>query len=112
VTFSEASVLSRLDRGGPAAPGELAVAEGVRPQAMAATVGGLERRGLVARTADPEDGRRAVLTVTPLGRRVLTDLRRATTQRLARGLADAFSPAERERLRAAVPLLERLAERL
>lgn len=111
-TFSEASVLSRLDRGGPATPGELAVAEGVRPQAMAATVGGLERHGLVARTPDPDDGRRAVLTVTPQGRRVLTDRRRATTQRLARGLANGFSPAERERLRAALPLLERLAERL
>jgi DNA-binding MarR family transcriptional regulator len=56
VTFSEASVLSRLDREGPTTPGALAVAEGVRPQAMAATVGELERRGLLARAADPRDG--------------------------------------------------------
>lgn len=112
LTMSEASALARLDRDGPAAPGTLAVAEGVRPQAMAATVGGLERRGLVARTGDPRDGRRAVLTLTAEGRRLLTDRRRASIQRMARGLAESFTPRERERLRAAVPLLERLAERL
>lgn len=112
VTMSEASVLARLDRDGPAAPGTLAAAEGVRPQAMTATVGGLERRGLLARAGDPEDGRRAVLTLTPEGSRVLTDRRRASIQLLAQRLAESFTAPERERLRVAVPLLERLAERL
>ena len=107
-TFSEASVLARLDRDGPAAPGALAAAERVRPQAMTATLRALERRGLVARSADAEDGRRALITVTDQGRRVLTDMRRASTVRLARGLAQ-FTPAERARLAEAVPLLERLA---
>jgi DNA-binding MarR family transcriptional regulator len=111
VTFSESSVLSRLDRDGPATPGALAAAEGVRPQAMAATAGELERRGLLGRTADPRDGRRAVLTLTPQGCRVLTDRRRASAKRLAQALRT-FDPIERQQLKAAVPLLERLAERL
>ena len=38
LTLSEISVLSRLDRDGPATPGALADAERVRPQAMGATL--------------------------------------------------------------------------
>ncbi|HEY1487006.1 MAG TPA: MarR family transcriptional regulator, partial [Micromonosporaceae bacterium] len=46
LTLSESSVLSRLDRNGPASPGELAADEHVRPQAMCATLAALERRQL------------------------------------------------------------------
>ncbi|MCQ4079942.1 MarR family transcriptional regulator [Streptomyces sp. RB6PN25] len=108
LTFSEASVLARLDREGPTTPGVLAELERVRPQAMTSTVGALERRGLIARSADVEDGRRVVVSVTEQGRRVLTDMRQASTMRLARGL-EQFTPAERARLEQAVPLLDRLA---
>jgi DNA-binding MarR family transcriptional regulator len=112
VTLSEASVLSRLDRGGPATPGALAVDERVRAQAMASTLAALEQRGLVSRRPDPDDGRRVFISLTPSGRQVLLDRRRETTRRMARALAEGFTPAERRRLIAAVPLLERLAELL
>lgn len=108
LTFSQASVLARLDRDGPAAPGMLAVLEQVRPQAMTATVGALERRALIARSADAADGRRVLISITERGCQVLNDRQRATTVWLARGLA-AFTPQERARLAEAVPLLERLA---
>jgi DNA-binding MarR family transcriptional regulator len=112
VTLSEASVLSRLDRGGPATPGALAVDERVRAQAMASTLAALVQRGLVSRRPDPNDGRRAFISLTPSGRQVLLDRRRETTRRMARALAEGFTPTERRRLIAAVPLLERLAELL
>lgn len=108
LTFSEVSVLSRLDRDGSASPGALAEMDGVRPQAMTATVGALERRGLVTRSADAQDGRRVLISVTQEGIQVLTDIRRASTVRLAGGLGQ-FTPQELERLEQAVPLLERLA---
>lgn len=105
-------MLSRLDRGGPATPGALAVDERVRAQAMASTLAALEQRGLVSRRPDPDDGRRVFISLTPSGRQVLLDRRRETTRRMARALAEGFTPAERRRLIAAVPLLERLAELL
>src|SRR5579875_477447 len=67
VSPSETAVLSRLNRGGPETIADLARREGVSPQAMGATVAGLEARGLVSRAADPRDGRRALLSPTPAG---------------------------------------------
>lgn len=48
MTLSELSVLSRLDREGPATPGALATLERVKPQAMGATLTALEQRRLVS----------------------------------------------------------------
>jgi len=60
-------VLGRLDRAGPVTPGRLAEAEQISPQAIGVTLNGLVRRGLVERHADPEDGRRAVMSLTEAG---------------------------------------------
>lgn len=111
-TLSEVSVLARLERDGPDSPGALAELERVRPQAMATTLAALEQRALVSRRPDPSDRRRVLLTVTEAGRKVIRDRRSESVQRLATALETEFSPAERRELVAALPLLERLAERL
>ncbi|KIF69443.1 MarR family transcriptional regulator [Streptomyces sp. AcH 505] len=112
VTLSEVSVLSRLSRDGADSPGSLADLERVRPQAMATTLAALEERGLVLRTPDAADGRRAVMTVTDQGRKVLIDRRSESVQRLTTVLNEEFTDDERAALRGVLPLLDRLAERL
>lgn len=112
MTLSEASVLSRLDRNGPASSGELAAEEHVRPQAMCTTLAALERRDLVVRAADPGDGRRVVMSATEAGRQLLVDRRGARAQRMAQALAAGFSAPEQRRLAEAAVLLERLADLL
>lgn len=112
LTLTESSVLGRLDRGGPATSSELARHDKISPQSMGATVAVLEQRGLVARERDPGDGRRIVLSITDAGRQVVRDRRGKRTELIARALNSGFSPAELEHLKAAAPLLERLAEKL
>jgi DNA-binding MarR family transcriptional regulator len=112
LTLSELSVLSRIDRDGPATPGALATSERVRPQAMGTTLTALEQRGLVSRMPDPEDGRRVSMSLTEAGRRLLLDRRSVSTTRLTRALAENFTHEERRRLVDAVPLLDRLADSL
>ncbi|WP_285583445.1 MarR family winged helix-turn-helix transcriptional regulator [Actinoallomurus iriomotensis] len=112
LTLSEVSVLSRLDRDGPATPGALAGGERVRPQAMGTTLAALEQRGLVARMPDPDDGRRVSMSISEDGRGILLDRRSASVRRLSRALTEGFSPEERRRLVEVVPLLERLADSL
>ncbi|MGI5228453.1 MarR family winged helix-turn-helix transcriptional regulator [Actinoallomurus sp. CA-142502] len=112
LTLSEVSVLSRLDRDGPATPGALAGGERVRPQAMGTTLAALEQRGLVARMPDPDDGRRVSMSITEDGRGILLDRRSASVRRLSRALTEGFSPEERRRLIEVVPLLDRLADSL
>ncbi|MCW2905850.1 MAG: regulatory protein MarR [Actinomycetia bacterium] len=110
LSLPETSALTRLDRSGPATSSALAKEEQISPQSMGATLAALEARGLVARHADPEDGRRAVLSVTGAGQQVLRDKRSARVAQLAQALSGAFTPAELSQLRAAAPLLERLAQ--
>ncbi|HEX5118173.1 MAG TPA: MarR family transcriptional regulator [Pseudonocardiaceae bacterium] len=112
LTLSEVSVLSRLDRYGPATPGALADDERVRPQAMGATLAVLEQRALVNRAADPHDGRRALMSVNADGRRLLVDRRSANSQRMATALTEGFSREEQRQLIAVIPLLERMADTL
>jgi len=110
LTLPESSALARLDRGGPATGATLARAEQISPQSMGATLAALEARGLIERASDPEDGRRVILSITETGLQILRDRRNARTEQLARALSSGFSPAELEQLRAAGPLLERLAQ--
>jgi DNA-binding MarR family transcriptional regulator len=112
LTLPESAALVRLDRGGPTTSSALARQEQISPQSMGATLAALEVRRLVERRPDPDDGRRAVISVTEAGRQVLRDRRNAHTELLAQALATGFTRAELDVLAAAAPLLERLAERL
>ena len=110
LTLPESAALTRLHRGGPATSTALAKLEQISPQSMGATLAALEARGLVERHPDPDDGRRVVLSITGAGRQLVHNKRNARTERLAKALAAGFSPAEIGQLRAAAPLLERLAQ--
>jgi len=93
LTLPESSALTRLDRGGPTTPSELAKLEQISPQSMGATLAALEARGLVGRRPDPRDGRRVVLSVTEAGRAVLLDKRNARAEQLAKALSAGFTQA-------------------
>jgi DNA-binding MarR family transcriptional regulator len=109
LTLPETSALARLDRGGPATPSALARVEQISPQSMGATLGALEGRGLIERRPDPQDGRRAVMSLTEAGQQVVRNKRSARTEQLAQALSAGFTPAELQQLMTAAPLIERLA---
>jgi DNA-binding MarR family transcriptional regulator len=110
LTMPETSALGRLDRGGPATVTELAKLERITAQSLGATLTALEERGLVQRTPDPDDGRRALVSITKPGREKLRNRRSARSRQIARILSEHFTSREREQLFAATPLLERLAQ--
>jgi DNA-binding MarR family transcriptional regulator len=109
--LAQATVLGRLDREGASSVSDLAVAEHVRPQSMAQTVGDLEAERLVSRRPDPEDGRRALVELTAKGHETLAAERSRREGWLAEAIASDLTPEEQEVLMRAVPLLRRLAER-
>ena len=104
------AVLGRLDREGPASTSDLAAAERMRPQSMAQTVRDLESAGLVSRRPDPDDGRRALVELTPAGLDRLHTTRARREGWLAELFEREFTAAERETLRDALPLLRRIAD--
>ena len=109
LTPSQTVVLFRLAHG-QASSSDLAVAEKVRPQSMAATVAVLLDRGFVERAPDPNDRRRQLLSLTAAGRDFVDGSRRSRQEWLAGAVAERLTDAERETLLAALPLLSRLVE--
>ena len=79
---------------------------------MGAILTSLEGRGFVERRADPGDGRQMVASITRAGTRILNSRRGEKTGRIEEVLASEFTTEELARLAAAVPLLERLAQRV
>ncbi|HWE14340.1 MAG TPA: MarR family transcriptional regulator [Solirubrobacteraceae bacterium] len=111
LTLPESSALGRLDHHGPMAAAQLATLEQISPQSIGATVQALEAKGLIRRAADPDDGRRVILSLTDAGRGRVHTKRTARTEQLTRALA-ALTAEERSRLLAALPVLEHLAGEL
>ena len=110
--FTEVSLLSRLRREGPTSPGALAEAEHVTAQAVGSVLGVMQRKGLIERAPDPTDGRKLIVTLTEAGEQAFDHRGEEVSEHLAHVLGRAFTARERARLAAAVPLLERLADRL
>jgi DNA-binding MarR family transcriptional regulator len=107
LSLTEASVLARLSRSGPATTAELARLEGVRPQSMGATVAALEERGLLERTPHPTDGRQVNIALTARGvalRKIVGDAKRTW---LAHAISH-LGEEERDTLFAASGIIERL----
>jgi DNA-binding MarR family transcriptional regulator len=110
IPIGQITVLGRLDRQGPSGVSDLAAGERVRPQSMAATVAALTDAGLVARSPDPDDRRRVLITLTPTGLDALEADRRMRQDWLEDAIRRDLSPRERRVLAEATALLSRLTD--
>jgi DNA-binding MarR family transcriptional regulator len=110
LTSLELSVLGHLHRRGPLTPGEIAAAERVQPQTLTRTLTSLAGAGFVSRTDDPQDGRRAVLTLTAAGLAALREDMAERDSWLAAAMSASLTSTELEFLRLAAALLERVAD--
>jgi DNA-binding MarR family transcriptional regulator len=110
LTWSQKSVLIRLERDGPATVTTLARAEHVRPQSMGATVATLEAASLVSGSPHPNDGRQTILSLTPVCREWIEASRAAREDWLLQAIHAKLTSKEQEELARAVDLLKRLAD--
>jgi DNA-binding MarR family transcriptional regulator len=106
---TQLAALAALERHTAMTPGELAEHEKVQPPSMTRVITALEERGLVMRQAHATDRRQVVLTVTDHGRSVVQQARRLREAWLAQRLRE-LTPQERQALRAAAPILEKLSQ--
>lgn len=102
------AVLWALHRLGDLTVGALAAREQVRPPSMTRTVSCLAEAGLVERHPHPTDGRQVVVRLTDEGRAVVHADATRRDRWLSRRLEE-LTPAEREVLRKAAPILQRIA---
>ncbi|MFD3452424.1 MarR family winged helix-turn-helix transcriptional regulator [Streptomyces sp. NPDC058691] len=105
---TEMAVLATLARCGSATPGELARKEHVQPPSMTRIVAMLESKGLVHRDPHPDDRRQVVVRQTEAAEAMLEESRAKRNAFLAE-LVEGLDDDERAVLRAAAPVLEKLA---
>jgi DNA-binding MarR family transcriptional regulator len=109
-TWSQLSTLGRIAEDGAATVSDLAVAEHVRPQSMAETVAALRKEGLVAATPDPTDRRKTLMSVTPAGRKVISNIQPVREAWLEAAIEQNLTPAESRTLLKAAEIMEHLAD--
>jgi DNA-binding MarR family transcriptional regulator len=109
LSWTEAAVMSRLEKDGPATTAELARAESVKPQSMGATIAALEERGLVERKPHPTDGRQVNIELTAKGAGMRKSAKDAKRTWLAQAIGQ-LREQERETLFAAGRIIQRLLE--
>jgi DNA-binding MarR family transcriptional regulator len=110
LTLTEAAVMARLAKDGPATTASLARAEGMKPQSMGATIAALEEMGMVERKPHPTDGRQVNLELTAKG----AALRKSTGEAKRTWLAQAITQLneqDRETLFASTKIIRALAEK-
>jgi DNA-binding MarR family transcriptional regulator len=110
LTPSQQILLATILDHGPATPTELAAREQVSAPTISRALGGLEEQHLVSRRPDETDGRVTKVLITDEGRTQLTLARTRRNAWLAQRLGD-LDKKDRERLTAALNVLERLTER-
>jgi len=105
--------MNRVCREGPIRLTTLAAKEGVSQPSMTQLIQRLERLDLVARLADPDDGRAALIGITQHGQKLLDERKRMRRDRLT-ALMETLAAEEESALllaaRVALPVLRRLVE--
>jgi DNA-binding MarR family transcriptional regulator len=109
LTLTQVAVLGTLDRHGSLTPRELADHERVQPPSMTRILTGLEERGLIDRTPHETDGRAHLVSLTDAAREMLREDRRRREAWLAQRLGE-LTAEERQTLRAAAPVIEKLTQ--
>ena len=109
-TSSQIAVILRLEKDGPATVSSLARAEGMRPQSMSAVIAPLEEMGFVAGSADPNDGRKTLMSLTKACKRSIEDGRAARQDWLTQAIQQKLSPQEQKKLSSAIHLLAKITE--
>src|ERR1700731_1473112 len=109
LSLTEAYVMGRLAKHGPATTAELARAEGMKPQSMGTTIAALEEMGMVERKPHPSDGRQVNIGLPAKGAAVRKSAKDARWTWLAQAIAQ-LTEQERETLFEAGEIIKRLVE--
>jgi DNA-binding MarR family transcriptional regulator len=110
LTWSQISTLGRIAEEGPITVSALAVAEHVRPQSMAETVAALRQEGLVSAKSDPTDGRKTLMSITPAGRKLFSNIVPTREDWLEAAIDQHLTVTERRTLLKAADIMQRLAD--
>ena len=106
---SLAAALATVERHGPLPPSEVAEIEAIRRPTATRVLAKLAASGLIERAGDPNDGRVSLVSITPSGGELLSEMRARKNAYLASRLSE-LPPDDLAALERAAEVLERLLE--
>jgi DNA-binding MarR family transcriptional regulator len=110
LSYSQLNVLGWLEREGPMTNADLAAAERVTPQTMTRATADLVAAEFISRADNPMDRRQVLLKITPVGAAFVREDRRRRDTFLSQAMESTLTPTERELLRLAAGLMDKLSE--
>lgn len=110
LSLNRLSLLGLLCRNGAMTATALAAVERLQPQSLTRMLARLESEQLIVRRPDDNDRRQILIDITPSGAAVLAEDTRRREAWLAGVMAERLTLTEREVLRLAAGLMERLAD--
>lgn len=110
LSITEMTTLSYLYRDGSLFPSELAEINKIRKQSMSQVLGHLEELKLIRRDILKDDKRKAAISLTVAGRKMVEKTRYERDEWLAGAMGERLDDKEAKLLAAALPLLRRIAD--
>ncbi|MGI4814694.1 MAG: MarR family winged helix-turn-helix transcriptional regulator [Janthinobacterium lividum] len=108
LSTSKLLVLAALRRDGRGTAVKIAAEMDIQPQSLTRVLAALEADGLLARQPDASDRRQSLLALTAAGGQALDADLLARRQRLAQALVETLTPVERQVLKLAADLTDKL----
>ncbi|MFD8393006.1 MarR family winged helix-turn-helix transcriptional regulator [Streptomyces sp. NPDC059680] len=110
LSATQLGVLASVVREGPVTAARLSSIEHVSGQAIAQSLAVLKAAGLVHSEADPNDGRKKLMSADDSATELIDKLLAGRAAYLARAIDQVVAPHERKDMDKAIELLERLAD--
>jgi len=111
ISGAKLSLLGRLHRANsPLIAADIARLEHLQPQSLTRIIAELDALGLIRRRPDDVDRRQLLIEITPRGRKLLAQNAVQQNLWLAQAMTAHLTKAERDILRVAAELLDRLAD--
>ncbi|PST84425.1 hypothetical protein C7T94_06890 [Pedobacter yulinensis] len=108
ISHTEFNIMALLGRRQRVLPSEIATEEKISAQAISQNLNALENQGLIIRTTDPADRRRALISLSEQGRELLDQIKHDRDAWLLAAMHERLDAAERDQLLAVWPLLQKL----
>lgn len=109
LSWTQKSVIVRLDKDGPSTAAGLARAEGVKSQSMGTAIATLEKMGFVGRKAHPTDGRQMNIILTAKGKTIRKNTQEAKHTWLAQAI-EKLDKKDQSALLAAGEVIKKLVD--
>jgi DNA-binding MarR family transcriptional regulator len=110
LSLTERATLGLLYNEGQLAPSDIARTEKVTTQSISQVINHLAELSYIERTPSDDDKRKVLLSLTPMGRAYVEQIRHDKQEWLAKALHEKVSPAEKELLMEALQILTKLID--